>query len=47
MSENRSWQLANQLSCEHWKGAMERWSKLRPVKAVGSYRAVGQGAVPQ
>lgn len=41
MSENWSWQLANQLSCEYWKGVMERWSQLRPVEAVGSSRAVG------
>lgn len=52
MSENWSWQLANQLSCEYWKGVMEKWSKLRRgrlVEAVGSYRAVGPrcGTVPR
>jgi hypothetical protein len=26
LSENWSWQLANQLSCEYWKGVIERWS---------------------
>ena len=52
LSENWSWQLANQLSCKYWKGVMEKWSKLRRgklVEAVGSYRAVGPrcGTVPR